>query len=73
MSWRRHTFSSEALRGNPLGDPHERPLHVWAPHDSSSRRYPTVYVIQGLTGMVDAWFNVGPWKESFPDAIDRLT
>jgi hypothetical protein len=25
------TFASEALRGNPLGDPHERPLWVYVP------------------------------------------
>ena len=49
MSWHAHTFTSEALRGNPLGDPHERPLHVWAPEDAS-RRYPSVYVIQGHDG-----------------------
>ena len=26
-----HVISSEALRGNPLGDPHERPLWVYVP------------------------------------------
>ena len=26
-----HVFESEALRGNPLGDPHERPLWVYLP------------------------------------------
>jgi hypothetical protein len=38
---------SAALRGNPLGDPHERPLMVYLPpgydHDDS-RRYPSVRV-----------------------------
>jgi S-formylglutathione hydrolase FrmB len=69
--WQRLSFASEALAGNPLGDPHERPLWVWSPSDTS-RRYPCVYVIQGMTGMVDAWFNVRPWTESFPDAVERL-
>jgi hypothetical protein len=27
-----HVIASEALRGNPLGDPHERPLWVFTPH-----------------------------------------
>jgi S-formylglutathione hydrolase FrmB len=68
------TFASEALRGNPLGDPHERPLYVYRPpgYEGSDRRYPTVYVIQGLTGMVDAWFNVTPFQPSFPELVERL-
>ena len=37
--WQTVSFMSEALRGNPLGDPHERPLHVYVPEDTS-RRYP---------------------------------
>ena len=71
MAWQALTFVSEALRGNPLGDPHERPLHVWVPEDKS-RRYPSVYVIQGMAGMADAWFNVEPWSPSYPDRIAAL-
>lgn len=71
MPWLKRTFASEALRGNPLGDPHERPLHVWVP-DDESRRYPSVYVIQGMAGMADAWFNVEPWTPSYPDRIAAL-
>ena len=69
--WQRLSLTSEALRGNPLGDPHERPLWVWSPADDS-RRYPAVYVIQGMLGRVDAWFNVSSWTESYPDAIERI-
>jgi hypothetical protein len=71
VTWHAHRVTSEALRGNPLGDPHERPLHVWAPEDTT-RRYPSIYVIQGMTGMVDAWFNVTPWSASYPDRIAAL-
>jgi S-formylglutathione hydrolase FrmB len=71
MPWEKRTFVSEALRGNPLRDPYERPLHVWVPEDDS-RRYPSVYVIQGMAGMVDAWFNVEPWSQSYPDRIAAL-
>ncbi len=71
MAWHRHTFTSEALRGNVLGDPYERPLHVWAP-DGATDRLPSVYVIQGMTGMADAWFNVEPWSASYPDRIAAL-
>ena len=48
-----HVFDSQLLRGNPLGDPHERPLWVYVPpgyDDEPDRRYPSVYVIQGYTG-----------------------
>ena len=69
--WHTVSFVSEALRGNPLGDPNERPLHVWVPEDTS-RSYPCVYVIQGMAGQVDAWFNVEPWTLSYPDRIDAL-
>jgi S-formylglutathione hydrolase FrmB len=71
MGWVSETFTSEALRGNPLGDPHVRPLHVYVPEDTS-RRYPSVYVIQGMTGMADAWFNTEPWARSYPDRISEL-
>jgi S-formylglutathione hydrolase FrmB len=71
MAWQRLSIESQALRGNPLGDPFVRPLHVWSP-EGDGRRYPSVYVIQGMTGMVEAWFNVAPWTESFSAAIERL-
>jgi hypothetical protein len=46
-------IESEALRGNPLGDPHVLPLWVYvAPgyDDEPERRYPCVFVIQGMDG-----------------------
>ena len=55
-----HVIDSEALTGNPLGDPHERPLYVYTPpgyDDDAERRYPSVYLIQGMTGQVDMWGN----------------
>jgi hypothetical protein len=73
--WQEHAFESDALRGNPLGDPHVRPLFVWTPpsYDADAeRRYPSVYVIQGMTGVARAWFNVRPWETSFPDAVTEL-
>ncbi len=53
-----HVVSSEALKGNPLGDPSERPLWVYVPpgyDEDDERRYPSVYVIQGMTGQLDMW------------------
>jgi hypothetical protein len=71
--WEEHSFESDALRGNALGDPHVRPLYVWTPasYDGDDRRrYPSVYVIQGMTGMVRAWFNVSPWQPSFAESVE---
>lgn len=68
-------LASEALRGNPLGDPNERPLWVYVPPGRDAEpaaRYPSVYVLQGLTGMVDAWFNVAPFRQSFPAMVEEL-
>src|SRR5436190_3950806 len=70
--WHEHAFESEALRGNPLGDPHVRPLYVWTPpsYDADAeRRYPTIYVIQGMTGLARACVNVRPWDQAFPEAV----
>ena len=49
------TIESELLRGNPLGDPHVRPIWVYTPpgyEDSGTTRYPAIYVIQGYTGEI---------------------
>jgi Putative esterase len=68
------TIESEALRGNPLGDPHARPLWVYLPpgYDDGDRRYPAVYQIQGLTGQVDMWANRSPFRASMLERIDEL-
>jgi hypothetical protein len=68
-------FQSEALRDNPLGDPHERPLWVYLPpgyDDEPERRYPVVYQIQGLTGQLDMWRNRSPFRKNFPELADEL-
>jgi len=70
MSWHQLEIESEALRGNPLGDPHVRTLHVWAPDGDGP--YPSVYLIQGMTGMVEMWFNHTPFVPSYPDEVSRL-
>jgi hypothetical protein len=67
-------FESEALRDNPLGDPHRRPLWVYLPpgyDDEPGRRYPSVYMIQGLTGQLDMWQNRPALRPTFPELADR--
>ncbi len=55
-----HVIDSQALTGNPLGDPHRRPIWVYTPpgyDEHPAERYPSIYVIQGLTGQLDMWRN----------------
>lgn len=69
------SIESRALRGNPLGDPPERPIWIYRPpgyEDDRDRRYPSVYVIQGMTGQVDMWRNRTAFRRSFPELVDQL-
>ncbi|WP_103353582.1 alpha/beta hydrolase family protein [Amycolatopsis sp. CA-128772] len=70
----RHTVTSTLLRGNPLGDPHERPLWVYVPpgYDDGDERYPAVYVIQGYTGHLTMWANRTPFRQPFVETADAV-
>lgn len=70
----RTTLVSAALQGNPLGDPHERPIWVYLPpgYDDGDLRYPCIYVIQGFTGQLAMWDNRAPWRPTYPEAVDDL-
>ncbi|WP_410564954.1 alpha/beta hydrolase [Amycolatopsis sp. cmx-4-61] len=70
----RHTLDSALLRGNPLGDPHDRPLWVYVPpgYDDGDRRYPAVYVIQGYTGHLTMWANRTPFRQPFVETADAV-
>jgi hypothetical protein len=70
-----HAFESEVLKGNALDDPHVRPLWVYLPpgyDEDEERRYPSIYVIQGLTGQLDMWRNRTPFRRTFPELADEL-
>jgi hypothetical protein len=67
-------IESGSLAGNPLGDPTVRPLWVYLPpgyDDEPERRYPAVYVIQGLTGQLDMWRNREAFRSTFPEMLDE--
>ena len=71
----RAVITSELLRGNPLGDPHERPLWVYTPpgyDDDPGARYPAVYVIQGFTGHLTMWENRRAYRRPFPETADEV-
>jgi S-formylglutathione hydrolase FrmB len=68
-------ITSELLRGNPLGDPAERPIMVYLPpgyDDEPGRRYPAVYVIMGYTGYVSMWRNRSPFRQPFIETADQV-
>lgn len=70
----RTVIESELLRGNPLGDPHQRPLWVYVPpgYDDETARYPAVYVIQGYTGHVSMWANRTAYRQPFIETADAV-
>ena len=69
-----NVIESDLLRGNPLGDPHERPLWVYVPpgYDDGDLSYPAVYVIQGYTGHVGMWANRTPFRAPFVETADAV-
>jgi S-formylglutathione hydrolase FrmB len=68
-----HRIDSELLKGNALGDPHDRPLHVYLPPEyDPMRSYPTLLALAGFTGTGASYFNVDPLGESLDARLDRL-
>jgi S-formylglutathione hydrolase FrmB len=68
-------ITSELLRDNPLGDPHQRPIWVYLPpgYDARpSRAYPVVYVIQGYASYLPMWANRSPFRQPFPETADAV-
>lgn len=72
---REHVIDSQALTGNPLGDPHLRPLWVWTPpgyEDEEERRYPVIYRLQGFTEQIDMWTNRKAFRPNPVEAADAV-
>ena len=67
-----HVLESEALCGNPLGDPATRPLWVYVPPGAGDEPLPALYLIQGHTGQLDMWRNRSAFRPNVPELVDRL-
>ena len=66
---------SPALRGNPLGDPAERPVAVYLPpgyDPEGSDKYPVLYCLHGYTGNTAALVATRPWERNVIQWIDLL-
>jgi predicted esterase len=62
---------SDALRGNPLGDPRSREVPVYLP-PGSRKDLPLVAVLAGFTGVGSGALRGTPWDLSFPQRYERL-
>jgi len=69
----RFIFESDLLKGNALGDPHQRQLNVYLPPGyDQMQTYPVMYYLAAYTNSglgVTGWRNFG---ESIPERLDRL-
>ena len=68
----RMTVTSELLKGNLLGDPHERAIDVYTPHGHDGADLALLVDLAGFTGSGlshTSWKNFG---ESVPERLDRL-
>jgi S-formylglutathione hydrolase FrmB len=64
-----------ALEGNLEEDSPDRPVAVYLPpsyHNSTSHRYPVVYLLHGFTDEVDKWWGVKPHFINVPVVADRV-
>ena len=66
---RRMTIHSRALAGNLLGDSAEQQYAVYLPagYDSSTTRYPVIYLLHGIADTFDVWMD----DFKVPQMLDR--
>ena len=67
----RITVRSQALAGNPLGDPDRRPLYVYRPPGAGGG-LPAVYMLQGFTGQLDKWLNRATFEPTLVERLDAM-
>src|SRR3989304_777104 len=69
-------IESEALRGNPLGDPHVRPLWVYVPpgyDEEPEHRFPGGFVTQWSPGQPDMGRTRDPSRPPYVEALAAMT
>lgn len=66
-------IESECLRGNLLGDPHERDVYVYRPpNDDSGPRLPVVMLLPGFAATHRSMLGYNPWKPNTAEIFDAL-
>jgi len=69
------TIDSNALRGNPLGDPHRRTVAVYLPpgHDDLPLRgFPAIYLLSSHGSTGPSLTHWRPWEATIHEQIDAL-
>lgn len=64
-----------SLQGNLLGDPTEQPIYVYLPpgyQSSTTKRYPTLYLLHGFTDNSRAWVSGGYQGFNIQSSMDEL-
>lgn len=64
-------LESQALVGNPLGDPHQREVAVYLPPEAKQRALPVIYFLAGFTGRGQKYLETHPWKPGVAQLYDR--
>jgi len=68
-----HRVDSRLLRGNPLGDPHERDLYVYVPPDyDQGGRYPLLLALAGYGSTNRSLLNYDFFQPNLVERFDRL-
>lgn len=68
-------FESEALVGNPLGDPTTRKVPVYLPYPAGEQpgdRFPVVYLLTAFAARGQKLLNDSLWEENIQERLDRL-
>ncbi|MBD3162983.1 MAG: esterase [Candidatus Eisenbacteria bacterium] len=68
-------LESAALKGNPLGDPHVRPVYVYLPPEyraDPGRRFPVIHYLTGFTGTGGMMLNLTSWAPNLPQRFEKL-
>lgn len=67
------TATSQALAGNPLGDPHVRKLPVIVPDDlAPGEAVPCLWYLAGFAGVGQRMLAHDPWEEGLEERLVRL-
>jgi S-formylglutathione hydrolase FrmB len=75
MSVAIEVVESQALAGNPLGDPTARRVAVWLPPSyarAPERRYPLILWLAGYAGTGEMLFSGTPWQPGLGERLDGL-
>jgi enterochelin esterase family protein len=66
-------FHSQALEGNPLGDPATRRVPVYLPPGyDAGKRYPSLYLLAAYSYRGLKFLNDDLWEENIQQRLDRL-